>query len=89
LQVLKDNPLDRTFEAYGNFITPLTADNLKRKPELWGSTRFHGNFHALSHVFWIDTDEPELINTLTAAIRENQQRPDYKDQPIPVNPTRK
>lgn len=45
--------------------------------------RFWGNFLNVSHVFSIDTDEPELIERLTAAIRANQQRPDYLAQPKP------
>jgi len=41
------------------------------------TARFFGNFAHLSHVFTIDTDEPEFISVLTAAIRANQKRPDY------------
>lgn len=46
--------------------------------EICGSTRFFGNFATVSHVFNIDTDDPELIATLTAAIAQNQTRPDYE-----------
>lgn len=42
------------------------------------AVRFWGNFFTVSAVFEIDTDEPELIARLTAAIRANQERPDYK-----------
>lgn len=39
---------------------------------------FFGNFYTVSAVFNIDTDEPELIERLTAAIRANQGRADYQ-----------
>lgn len=38
---------------------------------------FFGNFWAVSHVFTIHTDEPALIDRLTAAIRANQATPAY------------
>jgi len=67
--VLATEPLDITFERYGNFI--LTRD---------GVTRFWGNFARVSHVFQIDTDEPEVIARLTSAIRANQETPAYLAQ---------
>jgi hypothetical protein len=70
--VLAVEPLDRAFEAFGNFILELTDDG--------GLLRFWGNFAKVSHVFSIDTDEPTVIEQLTTAIRENQQRPDYLSQ---------
>ena len=73
LEVLASQPLDRRFEMSGNFIEPFN-----------GETRFWGNFLTVSHVFNIDTDEPDVIKRLTAAIRENQQRPDYLAQSAPV-----
>ena len=69
IDVLSSNPLDPTFEEYGNFIHP-DGGAL--------GTRFFGNFAHLSHVFQIDTDEPELIQRLTAAIRANQATPAYQ-----------
>lgn len=80
IEVLATQPLDRTFEAYGNFIfTP--EDEAGRPLAEPGVVRFWGNFLSRSHVFCIDTDDPELIERLTAAIRANQQRPDYVAQP--------
>ncbi len=73
LKVMASGPLDRSFEAYGNFIYPG-----------FEATQFMGNFLTVSHVFNIETDEPDVIEKLTAAIRENQQRPDYLAQPDPT-----
>lgn len=72
LRLLATEPLDHTFEHYGNFIMPLT-----RHPDLIGLTEFWGNFARVSHVFCVRTDDPELIGRLTAAIRANQARDDY------------
>ena len=73
--VLASEPLDRTFENFGNFIledgTPVI--------------RFWGNFAHVSHVFSIDSDEPAVIQRLTLLIRENQRRPDYRSQPAPIS----
>ena len=80
LAVLATEPLDHRFEAYGNFITRLTAQNLlnaDRYPEHIGMTQFWGNFARVSHVFHIRTDEPALIASLRTAIRQNQARDDY------------
>jgi hypothetical protein len=72
---LESDALDRTFEAFGNFIFP---------DEDWaGGVRFWGNFATYSHVFGIETDDVGLIARLTAAIRANQQRADYRRQPPP------
>lgn len=77
LKVLASHPLDRNFEQYGNFIYAGDPAILS------GTTRFWGNFFTISHVFNIDTDEPEVIDALTRAIRANQQRQDYLAQPDP------
>ena len=79
--LLASEPLNYTFERYGNFIT--THD---------GVTRFWGNFARVSHVFQLDTDEPEIIARLTAAIRANQATPAYAAQrptPPDVTPTQR
>ncbi len=75
IEVLGKHPLDRSFEAYGNFIRePDTAHD---------ATGFFGNFLTLSHVFNIRTDDTAVIDALTHAIRANQQRPDYLRQQTP------
>ena len=68
LVVLATEPLDHTFERYGNFILP---------PRDGHPVRFWGNFARVSHVFSIYTDDQEVIERLTTAIRLNQDRDDY------------
>lgn len=84
IEVLGRTPLDPTFEAYGNFISgPFDHgwDNprLEEHKLLNPCTNFFGNFYEVSHVFNIWTDEPAVIDRLTAAIRANQATPAYLD----------
>ena len=72
IDVLANHPLDRTFEKYGNFVY-LSED---------GKWNAFGNFLRLSHVFRIEADTREELGELEAAIRVNQQRPDYMEQQI-------
>jgi len=84
LEALQVETLDPSFEDYGNFVEsdrdlmsyitgkPIYPDN----PRV---VRFFGNFATVSHVFNIDTDEPEIISSLSAAIRANQQTPSYQE----------
>ena len=86
-------PLNPDFEDYGNFITPARLAHPTQDPDTLltvyedagpiypespDALRFWGNFYELSAVFCIDTDEPELIERLTAAIRANQATPAYQ-----------
>jgi len=73
LEALQSEPLDPTFEKYGNFII-----NPEPIEGIGSPIRFWGNFFGLSHVFQIDTDEPSAIALLTEAIRANQSTPAYK-----------
>jgi len=75
LEVLAEEPLDRKFEAYGDFCYSLE--------DLSGGVRFFGNFFELSHVFRIDTNDLDLIKKLAAAIDTNKQMPGYAAQPRP------
>jgi hypothetical protein len=78
---LASDPLDRTFERYGNFVS-LDPEGFDGKAAFVpGTVHFFGNFQTYSHVFSITTDEAALADRLTAAIRENQQRADYLAQP--------
>lgn len=93
LERLGSATLDPTFERYGNFIQhPLYHAKPSDTPGGWeddtgrpmypqspGAHRFFGNFFDYSHCFSIDTDEPELIEVLTSAIRANQATAAYAD----------
>ncbi len=86
-EVLGEYTLDRYWECYGSggFITVPDTDS----PVNNGMHHFFGNFSKLSHVFNIETDEPEVIERLTRAIRANQQTAGYLAQPDPVEAKRK
>jgi hypothetical protein len=71
LKRLEEYTLDPTFERYGNFIfSPETGDD-------W-TLEFFGNFFDFSHVFSIITNETEIIEKLTTAIRKNQASEKYR-----------
>jgi hypothetical protein len=58
--VLTEHPLDPNMEgAYTSLINQ--------------TTHFHGNFLTVSHAFHIHTDEPAIIDQLTAAIITNHE----------------
>lgn len=71
--VLSKEPLDPTFERFGNFV----MGSRHGAPKCM--IRFWGNFAHVSHVFSIDTDEPQVIQRLLAHIRMNQESQAYKD----------
>lgn len=79
---LQTATLDRTFEAYGNFIE--RGADIKR---IYGAgfVCFFGNFFDYSHVFRIATDDAELIERLTAAIEANKAKPSYIEQCPPFD----
>lgn len=80
-KMLETFALDRTFENYGNFVMvePVSEAGEYLVPN---GVRFWGNFAEICHVFSIDTDDPELIERLTTAIRGNQKRADYLGQAV-------
>jgi len=59
--------LDPMFEEFGNFI----------RLDPGARTTFWGNFVELSAVFRIESDDPDVVQALTAAIRANQETPAY------------
>lgn len=71
IEVMQTYALDPTFEAYGNFGANGPAGS--------ATVRFWGNFYTLSHVFSIDTDDPELCARLITAIKANQSTQAYQD----------
>jgi len=82
IDVLEKNPLDPTFEKYGNFITELDQPGAWEEPEkhkeFTGVVGFFGNFHTISHVFNIRTNDKDIIKRLTTAIRKNQKTDAYE-----------
>lgn len=68
---LASHTLDPIWEEYGNFSE---KDDPAIDP---GFTRFFGNFYDYSHVFQIDSNDPDVVARLTAAIRANQATPAY------------
>jgi glutamate synthase domain-containing protein 2 len=79
LDVLGREPLDPTFESYGNFVNHNPVFLHKEAKEKYkGCTTISGNFMEYSHVFSIITDDAELIEKLETAIRKNQATPEYK-----------
>lgn len=87
-EVLAREPLDASFERFGNFIIRNPYEGVQTKAGEWSDgkplfpgedvTRFFGNFLCVSHVFNIDTTDPELAARLTAAIRANQRTAAYR-----------
>ncbi|TXH13688.1 MAG: hypothetical protein E6R03_10875 [Hyphomicrobiaceae bacterium] len=76
---MKVEPLDPTFEDYGNFADDCPIAYKTGKPLLpagWWS--FWGNFYKVSHVFKIVTNDAEAIRELRQAILANQASPGYK-----------
>lgn len=66
--------------GYDHSVTPprlLYRDTGPIYPDHPNALSFFGNFFDYSHVFNITTDDPELIERLTAAIRANQATPAY------------
>jgi len=93
LEVLAVEPLDRSFENFGNFIyKPFTwkygrgnyiVNDKPMYPDNPGALNFFGNFLRVSHVFNITTDDKAIIAKLGKAIRANQKRSDYLSQDKP------
>jgi hypothetical protein len=69
---LESDTLDPMFEAYGDFIC--YEDRILAA----GAVQFWGNFSTYSHVFDVRTDDPDLIERLSSAIRRNQLTVAYK-----------
>jgi hypothetical protein len=88
--LLATEPLDRKFEAFGNFIYAAGSHRHGfTQPDLRAAARrdklvhVWGNFLHRSHVFNISTNDKPLLQRLHHAIRSNQKRPDYLSQPQP------
>lgn len=92
LLMLAKHTLDPSFEEYGNFVYPhhrsrefrdpttleLSYEDLgPMDPEHPEDVHIWGNFFDYSYGFSIVSDEPAVIERLTAAIRANQLTPTY------------
>lgn len=78
IEVLGKYTLDPIFEEYGNFINynPVwTKKDLKEKYN--NCVVISGNFLTYSHVFYIITDNKELINKLKKIIDNNKNTQNY------------
>lgn len=78
LRYLDAYALDPVFEDYGNFVDASPEWlNPETARKYAGCTRFWGNFYAVSGVFDVITNDGEIIERLTAAIRRNQRSAAY------------
>ena len=76
---LASEPLDPSFAPFvqaGPLLAWRTGDLVY--PNAADTVRIRGNFASVSCAFLVDTDEPDLIARLRAAINENMRRPDYR-----------
>lgn len=71
------NPAWRPY-APNNGDNPEFLDGEPIHAEAPDARRFFGNFANYSHVFCIDTDEPEIIERLRAAIAANMATPEFQ-----------
>lgn len=78
LKDLKLHTLDPVFEEYGNFVYIPTWEDEEAAEKYKGLTAISGNFLTYSHAFRLLTDDADLIEELTKAIRENQDTEEYK-----------
>ena len=82
LNDLAEYTLDPTFEDYGNFVYIPTWCDEESAEKYKGLTAIDGNFLAFSHAFRVFTDDVELIEELTKAIRKNQETEEYKQAKV-------
>jgi len=78
LKDLAEHTLDPVFEDYGNFVYMPTWEDKETAEKYKGLTAICGNFLTYSHAFRLLTDDKELIEELTTAIRKNQATEKYK-----------
>lgn len=85
-ELLRTEPLDSTFERFGNFVirNPMLAFKPPRLayPDNPAMVHFFGNFANYSFVFSFNTDEQGLIDEMEALIRANQAMPEYAEHKI-------
>lgn len=82
LKDLAEYTLDPVFEEYGNFVYMPTWEDEQSAEKYKGLTAISGNFLTYSHAFRLLTDDVELIEELTKAIKKNQETEEYKQAKI-------
>ena len=82
LKDLAEYTLDPVFEEYGNFVYIPTWEDEESAEKYKGLTAISGNFLTYSHAFRLLTDDAELIEELTKAIRKNQETEEYKQAKV-------
>ena len=82
LKDLAEYTLDPVFEEYGNFVYMPTWEDEQATEKYKGLTAISGNFLTYSHAFRLLTDDAELIEELTKAIRKNQETEEYKQAKV-------
>ena len=82
LKDLAEYTLDPVFEEYGNFVYIPTWEDEEASEKYKGLTAISGNFLTYSHAFRLLTDDTELIEELTKAIRKNQETEEYKQAKV-------
>jgi hypothetical protein len=82
LKDLAEYTLDPVFEEYGNFVYIPTWEDEEAAEKYKGLTAISGNFLTYSHAFRLLTDDTELIEELTKAIRKNQETEEYKQAKV-------
>lgn len=82
LRDLAEYTLDPVFEEYGNFVYMPTWEDEQAAEKYKGLTAISGNFLTYSHAFRLLTDDAELIEELTKAIRKNQETEEYKQAKV-------
>lgn len=89
LKSLEKYTLDPVFEKYGNFVYIPTWTNKESAEKYKGLTAICGNFLTYSHAFSLYTDDAELIEELTKAIRKNQNTEEYKQAKLRLEESEK
>ena len=86
IEILRDHPLNRLFEKYGDFVER-DARNLRGEwlEGVENAVSFFGNFFDRSHIFSIVSNDPDHVDRLCAAIAAKRQRADYLRQPPPYD----
>jgi hypothetical protein len=83
-ELLAVQPLDRSFEAYGDYLEApvwLTPSEVDWAPDgSDGEVSFEGNFYEYSRTFSITTNDPDMIERFRVALELNRAMPGFVEQ---------